>query len=426
MENLMKVLFIECGTTMRSSVNTGIQRVVRRIVSEACQPNSGLFPSAVPVEYSGERFFVIDKDGGRYVEESLSPAREWPVLHKTTQVLNAFFTIIGFARPWSKLRGRLNSLFFKAHPVSQVHLGPLASNPTEKTLLLLDSTWDNSIWRHIDYFRGTGGRVCAVLYDLIPFTHPDTVEEGTRAAHTRWWLEAHKHLDGVMCISKAVRNQYVEWLGKIDGGRIMPPEKVGYFHLGAEFGNDDPIIKLISRRTSYYLMIGSLEPRKNHGTVLDAFELIWGAGGSPSLVIVGAYGWKSEHLIRRITNHVEYKNRLFLIRDASDRDITTLYRCSGALLIASLAEGYGLPIIEALNNGSDVLCSDIAVFHEVAGDRAVYFDQSSPKSIADVVLKHFENKFSEFGQGGGAKIAVNTWAQSYLQLQAGIVACTLE
>lgn len=408
---------------MRSSVNTGIQRVVRSIIAEARRGEAGLFRSTLTVEYSGGRFFILESDGTARIEQPYTPANEWPILYKAVRTFDILASRIGLVRPWERLRQGLKSRFYSLQAVSDVHLDPLVSNPSEKTLLLLDSTWDASIWSSLDAFRSAGGSVFAVLYDLIPFTHPETVAEGTCIAHTKWWSEAPRHLDGVMCISKSVRNEYIEWLEANDKIRFMPADKVGFFHLGSEFDGRDPIINIISKRLNFYLMVGSLEPRKNHARVLEAFESIWASGDTACLVIAGAYGWKSDDLVRRITSHPEYQKRLFLIRDASDRDLSALYRLSDAVICASLAEGYGLPIVEALRHGKELLCSDIEVFHEISESGSIYFDPLSVETMTAALEKHRRDQSSGFVLKSAEPICTLNWAESYSQLQQGIVRC---
>jgi alpha-1,2-rhamnosyltransferase len=277
-------------------------------------------------------------------------------------------------------------------------------------LLLLDSTWNNAIWDHVDAFRINGGIVCAVLYDLIPFTHPDTVEELTLMSHTSWWSQAPNHVDAIMCISQSVRRDYLTWQGTQHFNHPLPPESVGCFYLGSEIEYTDPVVRLLTEGDPFFLMVGSLEPRKNHKTVLDAFDQLWESELRVRLAIVGAFGWKSEELLERIQNHPQLNRQLFFIRDASDRDLTSLYSKTTSLIIASLAEGFGLPIVEAYQQGARVICSDIPVFREVAGEKARYFDALNSASLAAQVVAHMQ----ETGQAPtGAHVKIKNWISWY-------------
>ena len=128
-------------------------------------------------------------------------------------------------------------------------------------------------------------------------------------------------------------------------------------------------------------MVGSIEPRKNHAYVLDAFDLFWQQGGIASLVIVGRHGWKSDSLLERIAQHEQLGRQLFLLRDATDAELDHCYRNASALVIASIIEGFGLPIVEAFQRGLPVLCSDIPVFREIADGKATFFDLAHPDHL---------------------------------------------
>jgi alpha-1,2-rhamnosyltransferase len=252
-------------------------------------------------------------------------------------------------------------------------------------LLLLDSSWDVNMWDAVDEFRAFGGRVCGVLYDLIPFTHPHTVEEYTCNLHTTWWKQAPLHMDSIMCISQTVRADYLLWQEEQELAKRLTSDQVGYFYLGSELNADfdaHQVLNIFLKNEPYYLVVGSIEPRKNHALILDAFELLWLDLGAPNLVIVGGNSWKSESLVRRIKDHSLYNKKLFLFESTNDAELEFLYRNTAALIIASLAEGFGLPIVEAFQHGAKVICSDIPVFREIASQRAVFFDVSSSRDLA--------------------------------------------
>jgi alpha-1,2-rhamnosyltransferase len=86
---------------------------------------------------------------------------------------------------------------------------------------------------------------------------------------------------------------------------------------------------------------------------------------------------------RRIEGHSAFNRRLFWLKDASDADLTLLYRNAHALVLASVAEGFGLPIVEAAHHGAPVIATDIPVFREVAGESAQYFRLLDRDSLAE-------------------------------------------
>jgi len=425
----MTEIFIECGTTFATTVNTGIQRVVRNIVRESHSVSAELNLTCFQVAFWGDGFYPLATRTAPPKRTITSRLLE--LLLRSLSLLNNSglftFPILGriklFFSPYVRRLAYIHKNSSLGDDITIPQRQVESSNPaSQKILLLLDSTWDNRIWPAVEEFRSTGGHVCAVLYDLIPFSHPETVAEQTRLAHTHWWNEAPSHLDSVMCISNAVRDDYLAWQEKAAVAHKLPPESIGYFHLGAELKQDDPIITVLNSATPFFLVVGSLEPRKNHAFILDAFEQLWQQNKEVNLVIVGGFGWKSEDLIAKIQRHPELGHRLFLIRDASDRDLYTLYNKCEALIIASLAEGFGLPIVEAFHHGAKVICSDLPVFREIAGEHALYFDLSNPAFLANRVIEHTQTCPQSPSKANKESTTWLSWHESTRQLLTRLLA----
>jgi hypothetical protein len=164
-----------------------------------------------------------------------------------------------------------------------------------------------------------------------------------------------------------------------------------------------------------FLMVGTVEPRKRHAQVLEAFEQLWAAGEDVNLAIVGKVGWNVDPLIQRLRGHPERERRLFWLEGISDEMLTKVYGCATALIVASLGEGFGLPLIEAAQHHLSVIARDIPVFREVAGQHAFYFTGETPEVIARAV-----NEWRGLHANGGAPSSEGmpwqTWAQSTQQL----------
>lgn len=130
-------------------------------------------------------------------------------------------------------------------------------------------------------------------------------------------------------------------------------------------------------------MVGTVEPRKGHAQVLDAFELLWASQQDANLLIVGKQGWMVEALVERLREHPESGKRLFWFEGIDDDYLSSLYAQSDALIAASLGEGFGLPLIEAAQYKLPLIARDIPVFREVAGEHAFYFQGEQPQTLSD-------------------------------------------
>jgi glycosyltransferase involved in cell wall biosynthesis len=250
-----------------------------------------------------------------------------------------------------------------------------------------------------DEWRALGVGVYFVVYDILPVTNPEWWPDGAGDVH-RLWLEAIARAStGLIGISKAVTDRVEAWLDENPVERVYPL-KLSWFHLGADIVTGNPtsfmpddaqeVLDKI-QKTSSFLMVGTVEPRKGHAQTLSAFEQLWAEGAEISLVIVGKVGWLVKEITIKLKNHQELNNRLFWLDGISDQYLEKVYAASGCLIAASEGEGFGLPLIEAAQHKKPLIARDIPVFREVAGEYAFYFkDSKDPQCIAETVLQWLE------------------------------------
>jgi alpha-1,2-rhamnosyltransferase len=126
--------------------------------------------------------------------------------------------------------------------------------------------------------------------------------------------------------------------------------------------------------------------------------------------MVGKRGWLVDAFCDRVLQHPEFRNRLFWLEDCNDADLHYLYAQAAALIQASLAEGFGLPLIEAANSGTPVIASDIQVFREIGDASFSYFNPLDAESLARCISTTLANPCAV------APISVLSWAESTAQL----------
>ncbi|MNE45770.1 Glycosyltransferase Gtf1 [compost metagenome] len=107
-------------------------------------------------------------------------------------------------------------------------------------------------------------------------------------------------------------------------------------------------------------------------------------------MLVGKEGWAVEQLVQDLRAHPQLGKRLFWLQGLSDADLTELYSASCALIAASEAEGFGLPLIEAAQHKLPIIARDIPVFREVAGEYAFYFQGGLPDDLAQAMKQWLE------------------------------------
>jgi glycosyltransferase involved in cell wall biosynthesis len=373
-------IFIECTQTYASNKNSGIQRVVRNIIRSA--PNTSISASRdiIPVVLTPRGFAAVSYDG--CFQGALLRKKKTRLPQKILREL---------VRAVNRITRRFGSNPYRGGTLASDVLWLLdqASSFEGDVLVLLDATWwQPALWREVDAFRRKNGKVVGVLYDLIPIQYPQFYNAELVHAFWIWANNLPAHCDGIITISETVRAEALDYFGdKLSGNQIAS------FNLGAELDivNSPPRVRtflteLIEGPQLVFVMIGSIEPRKNHAYALDAFKMLWDGGFAGHLLIVGREGWRNRDLINRIERQVINGLPLHLLRDVSDDELDYLYRTADSLVCPSITEGFGLPIVEAFRRGLPVLCSDIPVFHEVAGDNAKYFSLDDPSTLTKLIV----------------------------------------
>ncbi|MCI8510950.1 MAG: glycosyltransferase family 4 protein [Lachnospiraceae bacterium] len=174
----------------------------------------------------------------------------------------------------------------------------------------------------------------------------------------------------------------------------LPTRKGCVTWLGSDFtsvpGKDrqiSPKAKHIAKKGKYILCVGTIEPRKNHRLLLEAYD-----GGLADmgidLVFAGRIGWNVEDIKERIEKHPRKAQGLYLLESPNDAAIHYLYQNAFLVAFPTFEEGFGLPVIEAIERGSVVIASDIPVLREVGGDYCDYFNPEDSGELISLVKKY--------------------------------------
>jgi len=397
-------VFVECTRTYFRGGNTGIQRVVRNVVREsaeagplrglACQPLvwAGFGPvrprralRVKPHWISGLRdtslriFGRLGALGHRAVPRWLG---HW--LRHLSVGSGRLRRLRAALGDWARRMGH-RSAGVLAFPLEFLTGRCIDLGPGD-LLLFLDAAWGiDGIDRLMAQARARGARVGVVVHDLIPIDQPELCSFATQsfAAFLDDTLEL---ADFVVSVSEATRIRVLQHVEA--DGRRAGDLATGVFRLGSELdlaGAGAPVRSALARVLdaggSLYLTVGTLEPRKNHGLLLDAFEGLWATGSEARLVIAGRAGFGSEDLRRRMRRHRERGHRLFVFEDLSDAELARVYGAAAAVVCPSFAEGFGLPLVEALTRGVPVIASDIPSHVEVGGKHGLYFARHSAADL---------------------------------------------
>ncbi|WP_241014748.1 glycosyltransferase family 4 protein [Burkholderia sp. Ac-20379] len=235
--------------------------------------------------------------------------------------------------------------------------------------------------------KAAGVSVAFVVYDLLPAVHPHWFTRRATRDFRRWLTCLGLYADALFCISATVAGETRGWLGRHFGLAADALPMIGDFRLGSDFTTPAPRAPKAANRDDVLtlLMVGTVEPRKGHAAVLDAMDLLWRRGAPIALTIAGRPGWRIDALADRLRNHPEAGKRLTWLPSLDDAALSRCYDATDGLIMASQAEGFGLPLVEAALHGLPILARDIPVFREVAGDHARYFASGNATQLADAI-----------------------------------------
>lgn len=214
------------------------------------------------------------------------------------------------------------------------------------------------------WIRQNAVRPVYFVHDLIPITHPEYCRAGEREKHERRMRTVLETGVGVIGNSQATLDE-LNLFASAD--RLKVPTSVA-----AWLGNT-PLPRPERRNAPQrptFVTLGTIEARKNHILLLQLWtRLVERLGAAaPRLLVVGQRGWKAEQAFHLLGNSAILRGHVEEVGGCNDATLAAHLESARALLFPSLAEGYGLPLIEALQAGTPVIASDLPIFREIGQD----------------------------------------------------------
>ena len=256
-----------------------------------------------------------------------------------------------------------------------------------------------------DHALPPGVRMPSVVtvHDVSFLTHPATYEprglDFYRAASQRL-----SRASQVITVSAHVRDQLVE-------RRLVPGDRISVIHeapttlLEADSESRAP-------RDAYALMVGTLQPRKNHVHAAQAWVRSQAARRMP-LVIAGGLGYQGVEIVRTV-RRIDRQARVRFVGAVADTMLGRLLRHASLVLQPSLDEGFGLPVLEAMRAGAPCVVSDIGALREVAADAALFVDPEDAEALTDAIdaIADDPARAARLGSAGRERAAGFSWARA--------------
>ncbi len=379
-----KNLIIDFSSIVRIDQQTGIQRVAKKITLNLLQTHrSNLFV---------DNIFLVFKD---IFENNFKKLR-----YKNDEIIK----FINSNKPFSSCIDLNKSEKYNFNK-KDIFLGLDYSVDTtlalEKNLL----NWKNN-----------GTKIIFFLYDLLPIKNATWFSRKIQN-NTKLWLKTISQFDGVVCISKNTRDEYLRFLEK-EKINITFNHITEFISMGSDFDNivDQNIESedLLERQKKNFfnekitfLIVGTLEPRKGHLQMIKIFKELIKEDKNIYLKIVGKYGWNNESIIQSIIStgqNIDYVGKV------NDEDLHKLYKNSDVIIMPSFDEGFGLPLVEALKFNKHIISRNIPIFREVMQEQGYYFPNSDEREIT----KFFRNWIKKYriGKINKEKIIFHSWFDS--------------
>lgn len=219
-------------------------------------------------------------------------------------------------------------------------------------------------------------RPIIMVHDLIPITHPEFCRCGEDGYHAARMKNVLKTAAGIVTNSQSTLEALARFADL--SGCAMPPAVAAL--PGGGISPRPPGPRPFGE--PYFVMLGTIEPRKNHWMVLQLWRHLIEFYGpaAPRLVVIGQRGWKCKNVMDLLERSSLLRGLVLGRPECSDAEVVTYLQHAQALLFPSFVEGCGLPVIEALNLGVPVIASNLPVFLEIAGHVPEYLNPLDSKS----------------------------------------------
>ena len=239
---------------------------------------------------------------------------------------------------------------------------------------------------HATSFRAPkvpGAKLVFTVYDVSFWARPHFTTEPNRQSCQDGVLQSLQNADGFVFISRSARDEFERFLP----GWLETSGKPWAITPLAPRDSFSAPATLPTAPEKYFLAVGSLEPRKNYETLLDAVDAYWRRSGVRTpLWIAGGPGWRSHQLKERLRS-LEANGEVRYLGYVPDAQLRDLMSNAQALVFPSWYEGFGLPVLEAMACGCPVICSDSTSLPEAGGAAALYISPNSVESIAEAMLR---------------------------------------
>ena len=385
-------IYLDTSHTARTNARTGIQTVVRGLVAALSSQNH----EVVPLRWSFRKRCLT----------LLKPQWQENLQHSVA---------VDTWLPWKSL---LHPPSWPAWTASgglsyrtPIHRHPVHAKQLQGSWCVLPELMEGQHVRAVaDYARSRGLRVAAIFHDAIAWLKPDMVRHWSREQHQDY-MKALTHLDAIIAVSYESARHFHEIAAELQWSHppvrvcTLPAQVVGQERARSEAKSSSEPLRL--------LCVSTLEPRKNHPRLLNAFgQARARCSQKLELHLVGAAYDAAPEIAHTMRKLVAENDGLFWHPRASASELHQFYRDCDFTIFGSWIEGFGMPVMESLWFAKPCLCADRGVMAEnAAGGGCLTVDMQNTGAIADGILGLCDPAFRQELGKQAAERELKTWSQ---------------
>jgi glycosyltransferase involved in cell wall biosynthesis len=261
--------------------------------------------------------------------------------------------------------------------------------------------------RSLATIRAAGQNVVVMVHDTIPLDHPAFARPDTVTPFRARMAAVARHANWVIHTTQDSRRKteaHLKALGRVPPGIVAA--------LGVPIPAPGALPDGIPTDRPYFVTIGTIEPRKNHALLLDVWDRL--GPDAPRLYIIGGRGWADAVTFARLDR---LPQTVQVMSGLPDSAVAAVLQNARALLFPSLAEGFGLPPVEAAAMGVPVVASNLSVIRELLGDFAVYLDVTDSYSWMQTIRTLADASPKTMGR---KKVNPPNWADHFKTVLSGL------
>lgn len=252
------------------------------------------------------------------------------------------------------------------------------------------------------------------IHDLSYFYYPQEFLKKDFYQLKNWTKYSVKKAKKIIAVSKTTKNDLINFYH-------LPDEKIEVIYNGYNnklkvqnsiptLRRDKTTAKNLKIKTPYFLYVGTLQPRKNLITLIEAFNLLLKEEPEYSLVIVGKKGWMWQDIFAKVAD-LKLNDKVIFMGYLTDEEIVYLYKNACIFILPSFYEGFGIPILEAMSFNCPVIASNVSSLPEIGDDACLYFDPKNPKELKDKIIQLLINQAlrDELVKKGQNRVKLFSW-----------------